>query len=37
VSHDALVDCENALKAIEKMAGAFDEGKLTSEDIDLDF
>ncbi len=36
-SHDALNDCRNALKAMQKMAGAFNEEELTAEDIDLDF
>lgn len=35
-SHDALTDCRNALKAIQKMAGLFDEN-ITEEDISLDF
>jgi DNA polymerase III subunit epsilon len=37
VSHDAFVDCENALKAIEKMTGSFDPSKVSAEEIDLDF
>jgi len=36
-SHDAFYDCQNALKAMQKMAGLFDEGKVTEMDIDLDF
>jgi DNA polymerase-3 subunit epsilon len=36
-SHDALNDCRNALKAMQKMAGLFNEEKLDAEDIDLDF
>lgn len=36
-AHDAQVDCRNALKAIQKMAGEFDEEALSAEDIDLDF
>jgi DNA polymerase-3 subunit epsilon len=36
-SHDALNDCRNALKAMQKMAGIFNEEKLDAEDIDLDF
>jgi DNA polymerase-3 subunit epsilon len=37
VSHDAYNDCRNTVKVMEKMTGMFDEGKLTAEDIDLDF
>jgi len=36
-AHDAQVDCRNTLKAIEKMAGTFNEEELTADDIDLDF
>jgi DNA polymerase-3 subunit epsilon len=36
-SHDALNDCRNALKAIQKMAGLFNDETLSAEDIDLDF
>jgi DNA polymerase-3 subunit epsilon len=36
-SHDAFNDCQNALKAMQKMAGNFEGGKVNSEDIDLDF
>jgi DNA polymerase-3 subunit epsilon len=36
-SHDAFNDCENALKAMQKMAGEFNEERLSAEDIDLDF
>jgi DNA polymerase-3 subunit epsilon len=36
-SHDAFNDCRNALKAMQKMAGAFNEEALSAEDIDLDF
>lgn len=36
-SHDAFNDCRNALKAMQKMAGLFNEEKLSAEDIDLDF
>ena len=36
-AHDAQVDCRNTLKAIQKMAGAFNEEELTVDDIDLDF
>ena len=36
-SHDAYNDCRNALKAMKKMAGEFDTGKLTEMDIDLNF
>jgi DNA polymerase-3 subunit epsilon len=36
-SHDAFNDCQNALKAMQKMAGLFNEEKLTADDIDLDF
>jgi hypothetical protein len=36
-NHDAQVDCRNALKAMQKMAGEFKEEDLTSDMIDLDF
>jgi DNA polymerase-3 subunit epsilon len=36
-SHDALADCRNALKAMQKMAGEFREEELTADDISLDF
>jgi DNA polymerase-3 subunit epsilon len=36
-AHDAQVDCRNTLKAMQKMAGEFNEDKLSAEDIDLDF
>ena len=36
-SHDAFNDCRNALKAMQKMAGAFKEENLTEDMIDLDF
>ncbi len=36
-NHDAQVDCQNTLKAMQKMAGQFNEEKLSAEDIDLDF
>jgi DNA polymerase-3 subunit epsilon len=36
-SHDAINDCRNALKAMQKMAGLFNEEQLTASDIDLDF
>jgi DNA polymerase-3 subunit epsilon len=36
-AHDAYHDCQNTLKAMEKMAGAFNEEELTASDIDLDF
>jgi DNA polymerase III epsilon subunit-like protein len=36
-SHDALNDCRNALKAMQKMAGLFNDETLSAEDIDLDF
>jgi len=36
-AHDAQVDCRNALKALQKMTGIFNEEKLTAEDIDLNF
>ena len=36
-THDAQVDCRNALKAIQKMACKFDEGAVTEMDIDLNF
>lgn len=37
VSHDAFADCQNALLAMQKMAGAFNEGDLTEDMINLDF
>jgi DNA polymerase III epsilon subunit-like protein len=36
-THDAFYDCQNALLAMRKMAGAFNEEELTASDIDLDF
>jgi DNA polymerase-3 subunit epsilon len=36
-SHDAFNDCENALKAMQKMAGLFNEESLSANDIDLNF
>jgi DNA polymerase-3 subunit epsilon len=36
-AHDAQVDCRNTLKAIQKMAGEFNEEELTADDISLDF
>ena len=36
-THDAQVDCRNTLKAMQKMAGAFDEAALDADAIDLDF
>lgn len=36
-THDAQVDCRNTLRTMQKMAGEFDEGKVTEMDIDLDF
>jgi DNA polymerase-3 subunit epsilon len=36
-THDALNDCQNTLKTMQKMAGLFNEEQLTAEDIDLDF
>lgn len=36
-AHDALTDCRNALKAMQKMAGEFREEELTANDISLDF
>ena len=36
-SHDAFNDCLNTLKAMQKMAGLFDEEALSASDIDLDF
>lgn len=37
VSHDAYHDCQNALTAMRKMAGEFNEEDLSAEDIDLNF
>jgi len=36
-AHDAYYDCQNALLAMRKMAGCFEEEKLSAEDIDLNF
>jgi DNA polymerase III epsilon subunit-like protein len=36
-THDAGNDCQNTLKVMQKMAGAFNEEELTAEDISLDF
>lgn len=36
-THDAQNDCLNTLKAMQKMAGAFNEENLTVDDISLDF
>lgn len=36
-AHDAQVDCRNTLKAMQKMAGLFNEEALTADDISLDF
>ena len=36
-AHDAIADCRNALKGIQKMAGLFKEEELTADMIDLDF
>ena len=36
-AHDAGTDCRNALKAMQKMAGDFNEEELTASDIDLNF
>jgi DNA polymerase-3 subunit epsilon len=36
-THDALNDCQNTLKTMQKMAGLFNEEQLTADDIDLDF
>jgi hypothetical protein len=36
-THDAQNDCLNTLKAMQKMAGLFNEKALSAEDIDLDF
>ena len=36
-THDAQNDCLNTLKAMQKMAGCFNEKALSAEDIDLDF
>jgi DNA polymerase III epsilon subunit-like protein len=36
-AHDAIADCRNALKGIQKMAGLFKEEELTADDISLDF
>jgi hypothetical protein len=36
-SHDAYNDCRNALRAMQKMAGEFNEESLTASDIDLNF
>lgn len=36
-THDALNDCLNTLRTMEKMAGRFNEEQLTANDIDLAF
>jgi DNA polymerase-3 subunit epsilon len=36
-THDAFNDCQNTLKVMQKMAGCFNEGELTADDISLDF
>ena len=36
-AHDAGTDCRNALKAMQKMAGEFNEETLSADDISLDF
>jgi DNA polymerase III epsilon subunit-like protein len=36
-THDALNDCQNTLKVMQKMAGSFNEGELSASDIDLNF
>jgi hypothetical protein len=36
-THDALNDCLNTLRTMEKMAGLFDEESLSASDIDLNF
>jgi DNA polymerase-3 subunit epsilon len=36
-THDAFNDCQNTLKVMQKMAGAFNEEELTADDIDLCF
>jgi len=36
-THDALNDCLNTLRTMEKMAGAYDEAALDADSIDLDF
>ena len=36
-THDAQNDCLNTLKAIQKMAGDFDEADLDADSIDLNF
>jgi DNA polymerase-3 subunit epsilon len=36
-AHDAYSDCISALKAIEKMTGAFNPSKIEADEIDLNF
>jgi DNA polymerase-3 subunit epsilon len=36
-THDAFYDCQNALLAMRKMAGCFDEAALDADAISLDF
>jgi DNA polymerase-3 subunit epsilon len=36
-THDAMIDCRNTLKAMQKIAGFFNEEDLTADDISLDF
>lgn len=36
-SHDAFTDCQSTLKVMQKMAGLFNDGQITADDISLDF
>jgi DNA polymerase-3 subunit epsilon len=36
-THDAFNDCQNTLKVMQKMAGAFKEEELNADDINLNF
>ena len=36
-THDAMIDCRNTLKVMQKVAGFFNEEDLTADDISLDF
>jgi DNA polymerase III epsilon subunit-like protein len=37
MSHDALTDCQSTLRVMQKVAGEFNEDKLSASDIDLNF
>jgi DNA polymerase-3 subunit epsilon len=37
MAHDALTDCSSTLRLMQKMAGIYDDSKVSAEDIDLNF